>query len=192
VPGLPHKLPYYLIEEIPETYEFAYLGQPAKAKGFDHLINALLICAKNNIKPKTLLHAQGVSFPEHVKNNLPHCTFVEGKISNHQFYSDLISAKCIVTLYDVNNYQLSDSGIVTEAIAFNKFLISSKLPFIALTFGDDFAKLATVDEWTPIALANKMIQILQIKDKLIVQRNASLKARMLCSPTEFMKNVINI
>ena len=191
IPGLPHNLPYDLIDKIPVVYDFAYLGQPAAVKGFDHLINALLICAQNNIKPKALIHAQGVNLPEHISAELSQCTFVGGEISDHQFYSDLVASRSIVTFYDVNNYQFSDSGIVTEAIAFNKFLISSPLPFIAPTFGSGFAAQSTVSEWSALALAHKMIEISRAKEKTDIQINASLQARMLCSPTIFMKNILN-
>ena len=190
IPGLPHNLPYDLIEKIPEVYDFAYLGQPAAVKGFDHFINALLICAQNNIKPKTIIHAQGIDLPEQIRSDLRHCTFMNKEISDHQFYSDLIASRSIVTFYDVNNYRFSDSGIVTESIAFNKHLISSSLPFIAPTFGDEYAAQSVVQEWSTLALARKMIEVLSQKNKSALQIAASMRAKVLCSPTLFMKNLL--
>jgi glycosyltransferase involved in cell wall biosynthesis len=191
IPGLPHNLPYDLVEKIPEVYDFAYLGQPAAVKGFEHLINALLLLAQNNIRPKALIHAQGVKLSEQIKNNLSHCTFVDGEISDQQFYSDLIASKCIVTFYSVDNYRYSDSGIVTESIALNKCLISSLLPFIGPTFGEVFAREVSVVEWTALALAHKMAEVYLAKDKSSMQNIASLKAKILCSPTVFVSNLLD-
>lgn len=190
IPGLPHNLPYELAETVPEKYDFAYLGQPAAVKGFDHFINALLICAKNNIKPKAIIHAQGVQLSQEIAKKLVHCTFIDHEISDQQFYSDLVSSRSIVTFYDVNNYRFSDSGIVTETIAFNKTLISSTLPFIESTFGKEFSDISTVYEWSALALASKIAQNLYNPQKKVVQFQASLKAKILCSPTIFMKNLI--
>lgn len=192
VPGLPHNLPYELIDSIPEVYDFAYLGQPAAVKGFDHLINALLICAQNNIKPTAIIHAQGIKLPKEILDKLAHCTFVNQEISDRQFYFDLVSSRFIVTFYDVNNYRFSDSGIVTESIAFNKTLISSPLPFIGETFGGQFADQIVVREWNAQALAQKMYGVLCSSQKSSEKMAATLKARILCSPTIFMMNILNL
>lgn len=191
IPGMPHILPYELIAKTPELYDFAYLGQAATVKGFDHFINALLICAKNNIFPRALIHAQGVNLPAHIQESLAHCTFIDQEISDQQFYADLMATRCMVTFYDVNNYRFSDSGIVTESIAFNKHLITSPLAFIEPTFGKDFAKVVSVTEWNAQALAKRMAELMQDRAKSDVELLASLQAKMLCSPTLFMKNALN-
>lgn len=190
IPGLPHNLPYNLIGKIPEVYDFAYLGQPAAVKGFDHFINALLICAQNNIKPKAIIHAQGVEVPKTIVDKLAHCTFINREISDYQFYSDLVSSRSIVTFYDVNNYRFSDSGIVTEAIAFNKRLISSSLPFIGPTFGSAYASEVVVNDWTTLGLAKKMVEVLNKHGRSKNEFDASIKAKKLCSPTNFMMNLL--
>ena len=192
VPGLPHHLPYELVDKIQENYDFAYLGQPASVKGFEHFLNALLILARNNFRPKALIHAQGVNLPEEINRELSHCNFIRNEISDEQFYLDLISSRTIVTFYDINNYRFSDSGIVTESIAFNKSIITSPLPFIAPTFGNEFAAISTVNEWNAISLANKMMNTLNGIQESDIKFRASLIAKILCSPTIFIKNLLDI
>jgi hypothetical protein len=90
----------------------------------------------------------------------------------------------------VNNYRFSDSGIVTEAIAFNKRLISSSLPFIGPTFGSAYASEVVVNDWTTLGLAKKMVEVLNKHGRSKNEFDASIKAKKLCSPTNFMMNLL--
>lgn len=191
VGGPPHVLPFEKARHVVPHYEFAYLGQAAKAKGFEHVINALLLGAQQGYTPKTLLHSKNYSFPPELLASLPHLTVIPDAVSEELFYQHLFSAKCVLAYYDPANYQLQDSAIVTEALALERYVLASPLPFISQTYGADFFQFScTSNAWDAQALLQKMRTISNQPSKPACVLQASEEAKLLSCPTLFLAKML--
>jgi hypothetical protein len=190
--GPPHNLPYDLINEVQPQYEFAYLGQAAKAKGFELLLSALILGAREGYKPKTLLHTKGYTIAPELLSHLDHVTIISDAVSEEVFYKQLGATKCIVTYYHPGNYKLQDSAIVTEALALERYVLCSPIAFIAETYGNDFFQFScTAGEYNEHALLNKMRAISAQVNKPDFVLAASQKAKLLSSPNLFVAKVLS-
>ena len=189
--GPPHNLPYAITQVIEPHYEFAYLGQAAKAKGFELLVNALLLGAQQGFTPKTLLHTKGYAIAPELLAQLGHVTIVPDSVSEEVFYEHLGSSKCIVTYYHPANYRLQDSAIVTEALALERYVLCSPIAFIADTYGNDFFQFScTAGQYDEQALLKKMQLISAQVNKPNFVLAASQRAKLLSSPALFIAKVL--
>lgn len=189
--GPPHRLPFALATTTTPIYAFAYLGQAANVKGFEHLINALLVGAQQGFLPPTLIHSANYEFPTDLRNALPHVTVIDKPVSETQFYEHICSSQCILAYYDPANYRLGDSAIVTEALALGRLILSSALPFIRETYGEEFFHFScTPDEYHVMALLDKMrwMQAQTLLPKSVIR--AQQKAKFLTSPTVFLNKAL--
>lgn len=189
--GPPHNLPYLLTQKVSPEYEFAYLGAAAKVKGFELFVQALLMGANQGFKPKTLLHTRGYNLSAQMLANLSHVTIVPDSVSEELFYKHLGASKCIVTYYDPRNYHLQDSAIMTEALALERQVLCSPIPFILETYGNDFFQHScTPGEYNVDALLKKMQLICSEKEAPACVLEASKKAKFLSSPALFLAKAI--
>ena len=188
--GPPHTLPYSELSNANVLYEFAYLGQPAHAKGFYHLLDALIKGAERGFKPKAIIHCGILELDETLMLKLPHITFVKGIVSEHDFYKHLMSSKTIIIFYDLINYKLGDSSIVTESLALNRQVIASSMPFIRDTYGDEFFHDFCVKEYSADALLEKMVSVRNLSVIPISMIRSSEKARIISSPIRFVEKVL--
>jgi hypothetical protein len=189
--GPPHVLPFEKARQVSPQYEFAYLGQAAKTKGFEHIINALLMGAQQGYTPKTLLHSKNYTFPADLLASMSHITVIPDAVSEALFYEHLFSAKCVLAYYDPANYQLQDSAIVTEALALERYVLASPLPFISQTYGAEFFDFAcTPNAWDAQALLEKMRAISSLASKPACVLRASEEAKLLSCPTLFLAKML--
>lgn len=189
--GPPHVLPFEKARQITPQYEFAYLGAAAKVKGFEHLINALLIGAQQGYRPKTLVHTKNYTFPPELLAALPHMTVVPDAVSDEMFYEHIAQSKCILTYYDPANYQVGDSAIVTEALALERLVLASPLPFIRQTYGEEFFQFAcTPNQYDTQALLQKMVFISNQNQTPSCVTKAGELAKLLSNPTLFLAKML--
>lgn len=190
--GPPHTMPYSTLEQTSPQYEFAYLGQAAQVKGFELLLNALILGAQQGYKPKTLLHSKGYSLAPELLSHLGHVTVVPDSVSEAVFYEHLGASQCIVTYYHPANYKLQDSAIVTEALALERYVLCSPLAFVLETYGADFFQFAcTPGRYDERALLEKMQSISAQMSKPECVLRASQAAKLLCNPALFLAKVLN-
>ena len=189
--GPPHNLPYSLVQKAQPQYEFAYLGGAAKVKGFELLLQALLLGADRGFKPKTLLHTKNYDLSPQLLANLSHVTVIPDSVSEEVFYEHLGASKCIVTYYHPGAYRLQDSAIVTEALALERQVLCSPIAFILETYGNDFFQFScTPGEYNEEALLKKMQLISAQIDTPACVLEASQKAKFLSSPALFLAKAI--
>jgi len=189
--GPPHVLPFEKARQYPPLYEFAYLGQAAKVKGFEHIINALIIGAQQGYTPKTLIHSKNYTFDANLLAALPHVTVIPDAVPEDQFYEHVFSTKCIFAYYDPASYQVQDSAVVTEALALERYILGSPLPFIRQTYGEAFFEFScTPHAWDPQALLQKMRFISAQSTKPASVLDASSQAKLLSCPTLFMAKML--
>jgi hypothetical protein len=191
--GPPHRLPYEAVQNTQIQYEFAYLGQAAKVKGFELLLQALLLGAEQGYKPKTLLHTRGYNLQGDIGSVLSHVTIIPDAVSEEEFYQHLGASKCVVTYYHPGNYQLQDSAIVTEALALERQVLCSPLSFILDTFGNDFFQYScTPGEYNEHALLKKMQQISCAQTTPQCVLTANQQAKLLSSPVLFTARALSL
>jgi hypothetical protein len=189
--GPPHNLPYSLVQNTQQRYEFAYLGQAAKVKGFELLLQALLLGVEQGYKPKTIIHSRGYNLAEALPAELNHITVIPDSVSKEIFYEHLGASKCIVTYYDPANYHLQDSAIVTEALALEKYVLCSPIAFVMETYGSTFFDFScTPGEYNEHALLKKMQLISAQASKPDFILKASQKAKFLSSPVLFLAKAL--
>lgn len=191
--GPPHNLPYQAISNSTPQYEFAYLGQAAKVKGFELLLNALLLGMQQGYAPKTLLHTKGYTLPAELVAHLKHVTVVSDAVSEEDFYAQLGASRCIVTYYHPANYRLQDSAIVTEALALERLVLCSPLAFIADTYGPDLFQLCcTPGQYDEQALLKKMQAMSALTATPDYVLAAQQTAKLLSSPSLFVAKVLSL
>jgi len=189
--GPPHNLPYSALQKTEPQYEFSYLGGAAKVKGFELLLQALLLGAKQGFKPKTLLHSKNYDLSPQLLSALSHVTIIPDSVSEEVFYEHLGASRCVVTYYHPAHYRLSDSAIVTEALALERHVLCSPIPFILETYGNDFFHYScTPGEYSEQALLKKMQSISAQIDRPACFLEAIQKAKFLSSPVLFLAKAI--
>jgi hypothetical protein len=113
--------------------DFIFLGAANPLKGFFNFLNAVIIGAQYGFTPR--IACQATNLPKEVLSQfrqhsyLQHVRWIESNLSIRDFRSEILKSSCVVLPYDVAAFNYNSSGILTAALYFRKFVLTSKTKF---------------------------------------------------------------
>ena len=119
------------IQDFRNPIKFGYLGVAIERKGFSQFLNTACII-KKKFPEETEFHAIGRLHGEYRGKNLPGLALLTTKpsekgLSREEFNAKLKPMHFVCCFFDEKYYRYSASGVLLDAIAFEKPIICSKL-----------------------------------------------------------------
>lgn len=159
--GFPQRIPFNEIE-FKAVYDFGYFGHAGAHKGFSVFVNALKYGAQIGFKPKVFIHCVDLSRATVLAlRSDPHFTsveFLELPLSDMEFYEKMASTSVVVNLCNPIHYAYGTSGILLEALALRRRVITTDYPWSRELMGDNFVDRNHVVFDDPGSLLRKMIR----------------------------------
>jgi len=152
--------------DLSEPIRFGFLGLADKSKGFPLFVNAANYVADRygrRTEFHAIGHTQGVSMPVNSTEVLV-TKPARGQVSRAEFTQGISQLHFVVLPYEGGSYVVTASGVMLDAIAWQKPVIARKLPIFEAMFEQygDIGYLFTHDE----ELQYLMEQIVRYADKL--------------------------
>ena len=154
----PLEIPYGdLILE--DRFDFAYVGQATEYKGFFQVANALIIGKQIGFCPRVAMQATLLDpgMLATLKTHLPDVVWISEGLDTKSYYQLMASADTIIVFYDPKVYSTGSSGILVEALALNRRVLTSTFSHAAELLGKDLSMFSAA-EYTHTALLRKMIE----------------------------------
>ena len=141
-------------------FDFAYIGQAAHYKGYYHVINALIVGAQIGYLPRFAIQSTGIDSATlvTVMEKLPNVTWIFEAMDPHPYYQLIANADTILIYYDPSFYTVNSSGILIEALALNRRVLTTHFSHAEEMLGENIQALPT-DEYNHTALLHKMIRM---------------------------------
>ena len=122
------------IQELRNPLKFGYLGVAIERKGFSQFLKTAGII-KKKFPEETEFHAIGRLHGEYRGKDLPELPFLstrpaEKLISREEYIAKIEPIHFVCFFFDKNYYRFSASGVLLDAIAFEKPIICSRLQIL--------------------------------------------------------------
>lgn len=158
--GFPQSIPFGTVR-LTSDFNFGYLGQALRHKGFFDLLAALRFGSQIGFTPKVCVQCSDLTESAVKKLTgdplLENVFFLGRTLDNSEFYSLIGSIRTVVNVYDPLVYQIGSSGILLEALALRRRVIVSDYPWARELLGDDFVRRTSVRFNAPSELLHRMI-----------------------------------
>ena len=157
--SFPIDIPYADLH-FENKFDFAYVGQAAHYKGYYHVINALVVGSQIGYFPRVAIQSNGIdpATLAAVMEILPNVTWIFEAMNPICYYQLLANADTILIYYDPTFYTVNSSGILVEALALNRRVLTTHFTHAKEMLGENIQALPS-DEYSHKALLLKMIQM---------------------------------